>query len=482
MIVLDSLANLASVAAEPSQLLPARTQMAFTLGFHVILATLGVAFTAIILIANYRGIKRDDKEALLLAQRWSKVAAVLFAVGAVSGTVLSFEMGLLWPGLMDRFGAAYGIPFAIEGIFFLLEAIFIAIYIYGWKRMKPWPHFWTGVPVVLCGIGGTLSVVAANAWMNQPDGFTMKNGEITDVEPLKVIFNDAFWYQGLHMLLAAYIVAGFLVASVYAWALLKGRRDRYHRQGFLIPFTVACIAMPFQLVVGDATARAVFNDQPIKFAAIELVPETSSDVPETIGGLYIDGEIVGPKIEIPGLASLLSDYSTSTEIIGFNSVPPEDRPPVNVVHLAWDTMLGIATYLAILAAWFGFVWWRRRDIPKTKWFLRASAAAGVLSVICMEAGWVITEVGRQPWVVYEILRTEDAVTTADGIWVSLSVVLVLYTLVGVAAIAVLRSMARRWRGAGEIEAVPYGPRVHMVDEKPAPLATGARGSSGGDDG
>jgi cytochrome d ubiquinol oxidase subunit I len=466
VIEIDSLEILASLASEPSQLLPARTQMAFTLGFHIILVPLGVAFTAITLIANYRGVKKGDKEALLLAQRWSKIAAVLFAVGAVSGTVLSFELGLLWPGMMDKFGAAFGIPFAIEGVFFLLEAIFIAIYIYGWKRMKPWPHFWTGVPVVLSGIGGTLSVVAANAWMNAPGGYTLKGGEVTDVEPLKVIFNDAFWYEGLHMLLAAYLVAGFLVASVYAVALLKGKRDRYHRQGFLIPFTVAAIVMPFQMIVGDSTARAVFKDQPIKFAAIELVPDTATDVPETIGGLYVDGEIVGPKIEIPGLASLLSDYSTDTKITGFNSVPPDDRPPVNIVHLAWDTMLGIATFLFMLAAWFGFVWWRKRDIPKSKWFLRLAAIAGVASVICMEAGWVITEVGRQPWIVYNVMRTEDAVTTADGIWLSLTIVLVLYALVAAATIAVLRSMTKRWRGAGEIEAVPYGPRVHMTDEKP----------------
>jgi cytochrome d ubiquinol oxidase subunit I len=459
---------LASVLAEPSQLLPARTQMAFTLGFHVILVPLGVAFTAMTLIANYRAIKKGDEVALLLAQRWSKVAAVLFAVGAVSGTVLSFEMGLLWPGLMDKFGAAYGLPFMIEGVFFFIEAIFIAIYIYGWKRMKPWPHFWTGVPVVLSGIGGTLSVVAANAWMNAPGGYTMKNGEITDVEPLKVIFNDAFWYESLHMLLAAYLVAGFLVASVYAWAMLKGRRDRYHRVGFLIPFTVAAIVLPFQMIVGDATARAVFKDQPIKFAAIELVPDTSTDVPETIGGLYIDGEIVGPKLEIPGLASLLSDYSTDTEITGFNSVPLADRPPVNIVHLAWDTMLGIATYLFLLAVWFGVVWWRKRDIPQTKWFLRAAAVAGVAAVVCMEAGWVITEVGRQPWIVYEVLRTEDAVTTADGIWASLSIVMVLYAVIGVTTIFVLRSMTKRWRGATEVERVPYGPSISMTDVLPGP--------------
>src|SRR3954469_20324698 len=211
------------LAADPEQLLPARQMMAFTLGFHIILVPFGVAFTTMMLIANWRGLRRGDEQALVLARRWSQVAGVLFAVGAVSGTVLSFELGLLWPGLMGRFGAAFGIPFAIEGLFFFLEAIFVAIYIYGWNRMRPWPHFWTGVPVVLSGIGGTSSVVAANAWMNQPQGFALRHGRVVAVDPLAVIVNGAFWYEALHMLLAAYMVAGFVVAGVYAVGLLRGR-------------------------------------------------------------------------------------------------------------------------------------------------------------------------------------------------------------------------------------------------------------------
>src|SRR3954470_9803071 len=235
--------------ADPSQLVPAREQMAFTLGFHVILVPFGVAFTFITMIANYRALRRDDVDALLLAQRWSKVAAVLFAVGAVSGTVLSFEMGLLWPRLMERFGAAYGIPFTVEGIFFFLEAIFVAIYIYGWNRMPPWVHFWTGLPVVLAGIGGTFSVVAANSWMNTPRGVRLREGRIADVNVWRVFFNDAFWYEAIHMLLAAYVVAGFTVAGVYATGMLRGRRDRYHRLGLLIPLTVGALAIPLQIVM-----------------------------------------------------------------------------------------------------------------------------------------------------------------------------------------------------------------------------------------
>src|SRR5689334_19270641 len=258
--------------ADPAQLLPAREQMAFTLGFHIVLVPFGVAFTFLMLIANYRALRKGDDDALRLAQRWSRVAAVLFAVGAVSGTVLSFEMGLLWPGLMRRYGASYGLPFAVEGIFFFIEAIFVAIYIFGWRRLRPWPHFWTGVPIAVAGIFGAVSVVAANAWMNAPSGFTLSStGDVVDVDPLKVIFNRAMPLQSAHMVVAAYLVGGFLVASVYAVGMLRGRTDRYHRLGFVIAFTVAAVATPVQMTVGDALARWVYNDQPVKFAAIELV-------------------------------------------------------------------------------------------------------------------------------------------------------------------------------------------------------------------
>jgi len=460
------------LAAASPELLPARSQMAFTLGFHIVLASMGVAFPAITLIANYRAIRKGDADALLLAQRWSKVMAVLFAVGAVTGTVLSFEMGLLWPGLMGRFGEVFGVPFAIEGIFFFTEAIFIAIYIYGWKRLRPWPHFIAGLPIAVAGIGGAWSVVAANSWMNQPEGFTLAaDGTVADVDPLQVIFNDAAAYEVPHMILAAYMVAGFLVASVYAVGMLRGRRDRYHRLGFLIPFTVAALITPVQIYVGDVAARAIARDQPVKFAAMEYVERTSRNVPEYVGGVLIDGEVKG-AIELPGLNSFLVGFSTDTEVIGLESVPPEDRPPAQtLLHLAFDAMVGIGTALLALSAWFAVVWWRRRDLPSTPWFLRAAALAGVATVVALECGWIVTEVGRQPWVVYEILRTEDAVTSANGVWISFVAVLALYAVVGAVTIVALRAMARRWRGqgAGGVDDVPYGPPA-PVDEPRAGVA------------
>ena len=443
----------------------ARSQMAFTLGFHIILASMGVAFPAIILLANYIGLRRNDADALELAQRWSKVAAVLFAVGAVTGTVLSFEMGLLWPEFMSRFGDVFGPAFALEGIFFFTEAIFVAIYIFGWTRLSGWVHFWTGVPIVIAGLGGAITVVAVNSWMNTPDGFKVAaDGSITDVDPVDAFFNSALSYEAPHMILAAYMVAGFLVASVYAVGMLRGRRDRHHRLGLLIPLTLALIVTPIQLGVGDTAARAIAEDQPIKFAGMECVQETHTHVTEYIYGRCTADGVKG-GIGIPGFDSWLVGFSTDTKVIGLDTVPPDQRPPANtMLHWAFDTMVGIGTMLLFLGLWLGISWLRKRDMPKSPWFLRAVAVSGVAAVVALECGWILTEVGRQPYIVYGVMRTEDAVTDASGVWVSLASVLVLYTGLGIATVLVLRAMTRRWRTAevGEGE-VPYGPRPGPED-------------------
>jgi cytochrome bd ubiquinol oxidase subunit I len=443
----------------------ARSQMAFTLACHIILVPLGVSWALMTLIASYRAIRHDDRDALVLAQRWSKYMAVTFAVGAVTGTVLSFEFGLLWPRFMGKWGEAFGVPFAFEGLFFFTEAIFLAIYIFGWRRLKPWTHFWTGVPIVIAGIFGSASVVAANAWMNTPSGFTLNSqGEVVDVDPLGVIFNDAMPLQAAHMIFAAYVVGGFLVASVYATGMLRGRRDRYHRLGFVIAFSVAAVATPIQMGVGDSLARWVFNNQPAKFAAIEMVPKTDSDVPETLlGHLNEDGTVSG-GIPIPGLASWLSDPSTgsSTTVQGLDTFPADERPTtrqVNVVHLAWDVMVGLGTLLFLLSVWYAASWIFRRRMPQSKWFLRAAACSGVLAIITMEAGWVVAEVGRQPWIVYHHMKVEDAATANTGIWVMTVAVAILYTALGITTILVLRGMSKRFRRAGGFtdHDTPYGP-------------------------
>jgi cytochrome bd ubiquinol oxidase subunit I len=459
----------------------ARAQMAFTLMFHIILVPLGVSWAFMTLVANYRAVRHGDRDALVIAQRWSKYMAVTFAVGAVTGTVLSFEFGLLWPRFMGQWGEAFGVPFAFEGIFFFTEAVFISIYIFGWRRLRPWVHFWTGVPIVLAGIFGSMSVVAANAWMNSPSGFTLDAaGNVTAVDPIDVIFNDSMPLQAAHMLVAAYLVGGFLVASVYAAGMLRGRTDRYHRLAFTIAFTVAAIATPVQMGIGDSLARWVYQNQPVKFAAIELVPKTTSDVPETLlGHLNEDGTVSG-GIPIPGLASWLSDPSTgrATVVQGLDSVPAADAPTVrevNIVHLGWDVMVGIGTLLFLLSVWYAASWVFRRRMPASRWFLRAAACAGVLGVVCMEAGWIVTEVGRQPWIVYEYMKVEDAATGNTGVWITFIAVVLLYLAVAATTILVLRRMSRRFRQSGGFtdSDTPYGadhvPTPDVVrDEEPVP--------------
>ncbi|WP_433293943.1 cytochrome ubiquinol oxidase subunit I [Actinoplanes sp. CA-030573] len=456
----------ATVLAAPAQLLPAREQMAVTLMFHIIFVPFGIALPTMMLIANYKGLRHNDPVALRLARRWSHAAGLTFAVGAASGTVLSFEMGLLWPGLTGRFGEVFGLPFAIEGVLFFLEAILVAIYIFGWRRMRPWTHFRLGLPIPFVAIGGAFSIIAANSWMNQPSGFTLgPNGEITDVDPGAAILNKALPYELTHFLLAAYMAAGFTLASIYVVGWLKGRRDRYHRLGVLIPLTIAAALTPIQFVVGDLAAVAIFHDQPAKFAAMEVVTNSGDHQPEVLYGIYDSAtNTVHGGISIPGLDSLLAGNSVDTYVQGLDQFPNSKPSNVTIVHWAFDTMAGIGTVLILLALWLALAYWRRRDVPGNRLFLWFAASAGVLTYIAVECGWIVTEVGRQPWIVYNIMRTEDAVTDASGLWVSFTVVLVLYLVLGIGTILVLRAMSRRWRDSDRTddEDAVYGPRPEVV--------------------
>jgi cytochrome d ubiquinol oxidase subunit I len=463
---MTALIHASAVLATAREVVPARAQMATTLGFHIILACFGIAFPTIVLVAEYIGLKRSDEVAMTLARRWSQALGVLVAVGAVTGTVLSFEMGLLWPGLMRRYGAVIGLPFSVEGIFFFLEAIFTGIYLYGWRRLRGWAHFWSGIPVAVSGIFGAISVMAANSWMNQPGGFTLRAGRVVAVEPWAVFFNRASVYEMPHMVLAAYMVAGFGVASVYAVGFLRGRRDLYHRLGFGIPFVLAAALTPFQIFVGDTAARAVAADQPVKFAAMEYVAHTSRGVPEYVGGVYSGGHVYF-GLAIPDFDSLLVGFSPHTKVLGWDSVAPVDRPPApTLIHLSFDAMVGLAFLLLGAGLWALVVWRRRRALPEHRWFWWLATACGPAALVAMECGWIVTEVGRQPWVVYRLLTTAQAATTNQGVIESLSGVIVLYAVLGVVTVVILRLLARRWREGDEGEAsVPYGPPRH-----PTPVA------------
>ncbi|MFZ9018332.1 MAG: cytochrome ubiquinol oxidase subunit I, partial [Ilumatobacteraceae bacterium] len=341
------------------ELLAARYQMALSLGYHIILSCFGVAFPSMIYVLHRRGLQQDDPIALALAKKWAKVSAVLFAVGAVSGTILSFEMGLLWPGLMSTYGDVIGLPFAMEGIAFFTEAVFLGIYLYGWGRLRPEVHLRTLLPIMVSGMFGTFCIVAVNAWMNAPAGFTLgPDGSVTDVDPVAAIFNDALWPQFLHMWVAAFAVTGFLVAAVYAVGMLRGRGDAAHRLGFTVPFTFAVVAAFFQPVIGHVAGMRLDTDQPSKLAAMELATETEDHAPILIGGWLVDGEVRG-GIEIPGLASLLAGNSLDTVIVGLDDIPDDEEPPVNIVHWAFQTMVAAGSAMVAIGAWW--LVRRRRD-------------------------------------------------------------------------------------------------------------------------
>jgi cytochrome bd ubiquinol oxidase subunit I len=423
-------------------LFEARQMQALSFAVHIPIVCFGIAFPAFVLMLEGLWLRTGDPIYRTIAKRWSKVMLALFAVGVVSGTILSFELGLLWPNFMATFGEVFGLGFTLEAFSFFLEAIFIAIYVYGWDRLSPRAHFLSGIPVVVAGFAGSLMVLTVNAWMNNPGGFTLEDGRVADVRPLEALFgNEYLWHELVHMYVAGYIVAGFLTASVYAWGWLKGRRGRYERVALVVPLTVAALAAPVQIVVGDWAARSVAREQPTKLAAFEGLYETEQGAPVHLGGWY-DGDEIRYGVPLPRLLSLLAFHDPGARVEGLAEVPAEERPPVNVVRVAFQTMVGIGFLLAGIAAVYLFVFLRRRRLPESTWFYRAVVAAGPLSVVALIAGWVTTEVGRQPWVVYGHMRTEEAVTGANGIPLGYASLVLIYAGLLAAIVWILRRLAR----------------------------------------
>jgi len=407
-------------------LLAARQMQALSLSVHIPLVCFGIAFPVMVLFAEWRYLRTGDELFRTLAKRWSKAMLALFAVGVVTGTILSFEFGLLWPGFMAAFGSVFGLGFALEGFSFFVEAIFIAIYSYGWDKLPPRLHFLSGIPVAIAGLTGSLFVISVNGWMNHPTGFVLANGTVVDAHPWSALFgNTYFWHEFVHMYFAGYIVAGFLVAGVYAWDFLRGRRGRYERAALAIALSAAASASLLQPIIGDWAAREVAKTQPVKLAAMEGLAQTTSGAPEHLLGWY-DGQTVVYGIEIPRLLSLLAFHDPNATVQGLQTVPLADRPPVNVVRISFQTMVGIGTLLALLGLVFFYVRFWKGRLPESRWFYRAVLVAGPLSVIALIAGWVTTEVGRQPWIVYGFMRTSDAVTGAHGIPVGYGTLVAIY--------------------------------------------------------
>jgi len=415
---------------------------ALSFSVHIPLVCFGIAFPTMILFVEWLYLRSGDQLYRTLARRWTRVMAALFAIGVITGTILSFEMGLLWPAFTSTFGSVFGLGFAVEGFSFFMEAIFIGIYIYGWDRLSPRAHFLSGIPIAIAGVSGSLMVISVNAWMNHPSGFRLVAGKAVDVHPLTALFANSFlWPELVHMYIAGYIVAGFLLAGAYAIGRLRGHWSRYERTALAIPLTIAALASPVQILIGDWAARDVATAQPIKLAALEGLHATTRGAPEHLLGWYTEGQ-VKDGIAIPKLLSLLAFHNPNAVVKGLDTVPADRQPPVNVVRVSFQLMVGIGTMLAAIGAFYLYVRIRRKRLPESLWFYRALALAGPASVVALIAGWVTTEVGRQPWVVYKVMLTNQAVTGASGIPVGYATLALVYVGVAIGVVWILRRLAR----------------------------------------
>ncbi|WP_337177015.1 cytochrome ubiquinol oxidase subunit I [Paludisphaera sp.] len=437
-----------------TNLLAARLQMAMSLGFHIIFAAIGIALPLMMCIAEACWHRTGDPIYRTLAKRWAKGAAILFAVGAVSGTVLSFELGLLWPEFMNFAGPIIGLGFGLEGFAFFTEAIFLGVYIYGWDRIPPLAHWLAGALVAASGALSGILVVSVNGWMNTPTGFDLVEGVATNINPPAALLNPAFVSEALHMTIAAYAATGLLVAGIHAIMLRKDRDNPFHRRAMGIALAVGGVAAVLQPLSGHYSAQVVAETQELKLAAMEAQFHTERRAPLRIGGLPDVGSQTTPyALEIPGGLSFLAYNDPNAEVKGLDAFPSDEHPPVAVVHVAFQIMVACGIAMAAVSLWGALAWWRTRRLPTGGAFLTAVALASPLGMIAIEAGWTVTEVGRQPWIIQGVMRTKDAVTTVPGLWWSLAAYTALYVMLGVVVVMLLlhqfRSSPRAEAPTGE---------------------------------
>ena len=429
------------------ELLAARLQMAFSLGWHIIFACIGMAMPFFMAFAEWKWLKTKEPIYLDLAKSWSKGVAIFFAVGAVSGTLLSFELGLLWPEFMKHAGPIFGMPFSLEGTAFFIEAIALGVFLYGWDRISPKAHWWSGIVVGISGVCSGIFVVAANGWMNSPSGFDYINGEYLNIDPIAALFNDAWFTQALHMTFAAFASTGFAVAGVHACMLLRGHQLRFHQEALKIALAfgaVAAFAMP---ITGDLAAKDIAQRQPAKLAAMEAHYHTEKNAALIIGGIPDDEtEEVHYALKIPGALSFLAHGDFGAEVIGLDQIPKDERPPVAVTHFAFQIMIGLGTAMMGIGLLYFFLRWKRREQLNSKWWLRLIALATPFGFIALEAGWTVTEVGRQPWIIYGVMKTKDALTPMPGIQYSFFLIVAIYALL---TLAVIWLMSRQIRSIHE---------------------------------
>jgi len=426
-------------------ILAARAQMGTSLVFHIIFSVLGVGIPLLLCIAEGVALWRKDPVWMALARRLTSATAIIFAIGAVSGTIVEFELGLLWPTYINYTGAVIGPMFAFEGFAFFIEAIFIGIYLYGWNRVSPKIHWLSSFPIWIGGAASAWFITITNSWMNTPTGFQFSHGKLTGVDTIQAIFNPSTPYQTVHMILASYVSSGFGLATVYAWSMLQGKRDDYRRKGLLLGLAMGLIAIPLQIISGDMNARLLADAQPAKLAAMEGVFKTSSHVPLHIGG------IPDPKTEqyyfairIPNGLSILARFSPDGVIQGLDAFPPADRPNPIPIHLAFDGMVGSGFFALFVALIFWLLYFRRkRIIPEQKWLLWGIVLAGPLSFLALELGWIVTEEGRQPWVIYNFLRTNNAATPAPFLNITFLIFSAIYVILAITMTVLLVRLAKK---------------------------------------
>jgi cytochrome d ubiquinol oxidase subunit I len=402
-----------------SDLLAARLQMAISLGFHILFAVAGMAMPLLMVIAEACYLRTGKVLYRQLAQRWAKGTAILFAVGAVSGTVLSFELGLLWPRFMEEAGPLIGMPFSLEGFAFFLEAIAIGIYLYGWDRVSARVHLASGVVVAVSGLLSGVFVVAVNSWMNTPRGFELTpEGEFINVDLWEAFFTPAFPTQATHTAIAAYSSVSFAVLGIHAWRLLHEPGSDFHRAALRVVLPVALISAPLQALTGDFAAKHLADHQPLKLAAAEGLFVTQAGAPLVLGGWPdVEAREMHWALHVPKILSVLAQGDPDAVVVGLDSAPRELWPPVPLVHAAFQVMVGCGVLMLALAGWAGLSLLRRKPLEQNRLFLRAAVLVAPLGLVAVEAGWMVTELGRQPWIIVGVMRVADAVTPMGGLWV-----------------------------------------------------------------
>jgi cytochrome bd ubiquinol oxidase subunit I len=455
-------------------LLAARVQMGDSLIFHIIFSVLAVGLPLMLCLAEGLALWRKDPVWMAIARRWSKAVALIFVIGAVSGTVISFELGLLWPTYIKYTGAVVGPLFAFEGIMFFTEAIFLGIYLYGWNRLSPRAHWLCTFPIWISGLGAAPMIVAVNSWMNTPSGFVIKNGQLTGINTIQAIFNPSMPYEVLHMIMACYVAAGFSVAMVYAFGMIRGKRDEYHRKALLLGLTVGLIAIPLQMLIGDATARSLETDQPLKLASMEAVYTTGNHVPLHLMGVpnVPQQDWSSSGLVIPNGLSDLVGLNPTTTVIGLDTAPASNEPSASIIpfiHLSFDLMVLFGTFIMLIAVLFWLLFFvRKLVVPEYRWLLWAIVVCGPMSLLAVEFGWIVTEEGRQPWVIYNYLRTSDAVTTAPFLNLTFVVFTLTYLVLAVMLIGLLVRQAKtplprmEWDDVNR-EVVSQGPVVSQAE-------------------